>query len=346
MKVGRISGLDVAYVLAMPMIIYISTFLELGQRSETFIRDQFHILYDGSVAAFLFLSGLTASLKQNSPAGPRLAQRYLIIRGGIFVIFGLILSFFWPTNLFVLLGLCSFVLAIVLPFHTTLVFFALAVMAVYGLFTYFFKEISTNLIPWEGYNPKHIAFYFLRDGYYGLAPWLIFMLAGGMYCRTDFLRKRSQKSLIGLGAFLLLSAFGLEFAIERFTNAGYISKHATFTDITFLHLTLPSFLVGGFGFSMLLLHLAIQLNDRMDGHPAMSLIRKVGRIKYTALALFCFGGIAAGLLISGPETFGIRNIILLSVLLVAGIFVFTHFWLKRFDTGPVERVMNIFNKRR
>lgn len=346
MKVGRISGIDVAFVLAMPLLIYISTFLELGQRSETFIRDQFHILYDGSVAAFLFLSGLAASLKQNSPAGPRLAQRYLVIRGALFVIIGLILSFFWPTNLFVLLGLCSFVLAIVLPFHTTLVFFVIAVMAIYGLFTYFFKEISTNLIPWEGFNPKHIAFYFLRDGYYGLTPWLIFMLAGGMYSRTDFLRKRSQKSLIGVGVFLLIFAFGLEFAIERFTNAGYISKQTTFTDITFLHLTLPSFLVGAFGFSIMLLHMAIQLNDRMEVHPAMSLIRKVGRIKYTALVLYCFGGMAAGLFISGPEIFGIRNIILLSFLLVAGIFVFTHFWLKRFDTGPVEMVMNVFNKRR
>lgn len=346
MKVGRINGLDVAFALSIPWIIFNGSFLEVGQRLYAFERDQFHLILDGGVAAFLFLFGLTTGLKQVVPGGLFQNQKYLVARGLLFVVIGAALSLAWSTNLYMLLGLGSILVALLLPLSSTVLFFVASLLTFGALGFYFFSPSAVSLSPWAAPIPKNAVSNFLMHGYYAALPWLFFPVAGLLYSRTDFLRYRSRNFLMFVGLGLIAAAFALEFLFESFVGMGNISSRNTFTEIGVLHLTLPSFFVGGFGFSMLILHLAVIINEKFNQTTLIGMFRKTGRLKYTSLLLYGLGILVASLLLSGEQTFGIRNIIILSFLLFAGTLVFNMLWLKRFNAGPVEMVLQLFSKKK
>lgn len=339
MRQARIAGIDFAFAMVLPLMIYYGAFLEIGQNRETFLREQFHLIYDGMVAVFLFLIGFTSGIAASSYRGVKRMQSYLLKRGIIFLFIGLGMSFFWPTNLFTLCGVASLALILVLPLHSTIIFFFAAIIGLSALYSYIFTEIATNLIPWR-HGIRGSAMHFLRDGYYAIFPWLIFPLLGTLYSRTDFLSRRLRSLNLVIAGLLIVIAFVLEFFFERSIGTGVIGQLHPFTKITFMHLLLPTFYIGAAGLSVLILNLALQLTEKYQDNKLIVLLRGLGRVKYTILFFQAVAGILLGLHLSGLQTYGSHTIIGFALFYTAGSTAFSFLWMKRFDAGPVEMVLN------
>ncbi|WP_306642425.1 DUF418 domain-containing protein [Sanyastnella coralliicola] len=345
MRQARITGIDLSFAFVLPLIMYYGYHLEIGQNRDFFLRDQFHLFYDGAVAMFLFLIGFATGIAGATYQGIKQVQKYVALRGFFFIALGLIMSLIWPTNLFVLLGIGSILLAVLLPLHTTFLYFLAAMIAIAAAVFNLFTEYPTNLVPWQELPVGTIKHY-VRDGYYGVMPWLFFMIVGTIYSRTDFLRASRRNFKIVLGFVLVLVAFAFEFVFERMLSTGAISDYNPFTKITALHLLIPSFLIGGTGLCVMIFNIALQVSDRFLENPLFITLRRFGRMKYSVLVFQAIGGICAGLLLSGLETFGAQTVIILGILISVGSILFAALWLKRFDAGPVELLLNALSGRK
>ncbi len=333
--------MDLVIAAVLPFVIYYGIFLDLGQNREVFPRQQLHLLLDGSVGALLFSAAVSTGMSITTGNGLKALQKYLVKRGVFFLILGALLSFIWPTNLFMLLGGCSLISALVLPLNSTFLFFIGAIVSLGAIIMSQFGDLMIHLSPWKGKFPMSLINHFLKNGPYALMPWFYFWIIGLIYSRGDFFSKRGKdlRSFLGI-ALIILGAF-LEFFFENILLGGTSASNHPFNRSSIFDMHLPSFLVAATGLIIIVFNFLMKLNDKLQPGILITALRYFGKMKYSVLlAQGVVGGIL-GLKLIGLETFGLGSIIGMAVIGTTLSIIVSYFWTKRFGLGPVEKVLKM-----
>lgn len=338
MRVRRITGFDLIVACLLPIILYYSFHLGLGQNKAVFRRDQFHIVFDGAVAVFLFINGLTTGFATISGQSPRLMSKYLVRKGSLFLIMGLALSFVRVPDFFVLLGLSSLAAAVLIPLTSTLIRVFVTILLLVSFYLYFLTDGQINIAPFFGEQPIGFIKHFITSGYYAILPWMVFYFGGVLHSRRLIFRvERPDWATTVIGLILI----GLALAVEVFLSSRFhrlTDDNSAPFPVGHLHLLFPSFIIGAFGLAFILSNLALKLN-RPSFNDRFKVFKNFAKMKYSVLLALVIAGYFASLRIGPFENFGYRTIILFSLLVTGVTVIFSFIWLKKFSNGPVEMIL-------
>lgn len=344
MKIRRLSGFDLVIGLTLPVIIYMTLHLGAGQNKDVFRRDQFHLFFDGATALFLFVNGLTTGLAARVNPAQGGLQRYLLLKGALFIVLGLISGFTRTPDIFILLGITSVIAAGLLPLTSGLIRIVNAGIFTIALYFYFLTDIRFELFPPAGLsNPVEFVKHHSIFGYYAAIPWSAFFFSGLLQARSMAERKPGTTgSELVLGIVLIAIAAVVEVFLQwRIPNLAGPGS-APYHSITLFHLLYPSFMLGAFGLCYIASHLAQKVNE-MPGKRKFELLNVLAKMKYSVLLATVVVGYLTSFIIRQGENFGMRTIVLLTATVVVITSVFGYLWSKRFSNGPVEYILRAFS---
>ncbi len=346
MKTKRITGLDLAVGMLLPILVYFGLHLGIGQGRSEFPREQFHLIFDGAVAIFMFINGLTTGFSAGINGNSASVQRYLIKRGLVFTALGIVVSIFWPTNLFLIFGTASLALAFILPFHSTILRFVGFALALYALYIYTLTDITIALSVFSQEVPLGNLLHLWQTGYYAFVPWFVFMLFGFLFSRSSLHLESSARLRYLFGALLLVAALALELLFEGnvLTTRQLTSSRDAST--TPLHLTMASFFFAAHGLALFFVQFALKLNERWPASKPMAALKHYAKMKYSMLLAQATAGALAALFLNDGESFGVLTIIIFSLVVTLISALFAYVWSLRFAAGPVELVLRALTTRK
>ncbi len=339
MKLRRINGFDLLIALLLPLIIYYGFHLGLGQRQDSFRRDQFHIVFDGAMAVIIFITGVTSGLSMAIGNHPRKARLYMMRKAVLLLLIGALLAFCRVPEVFTLLGMLAMIGFFVLPLTSTLLRVTSTVLLIASFYLYFLTENRINITPYLHGVSAHLLLHHLAYGYYGFLPWAPFFISGALYSRRLLNRYgKPDQSGVFAGFVVVLLGFVLElFLASRFPNLTGI-EGSPYPFVKYVHLTFPSFMMVSFGLSVIMSALATRIGE----HPALkkaSVVSTYGRMKYSVLSAALVAGCLADWYREPGGNFGYRTIFLFSLLVVVITFVATSIWTRFFSNGPIEMIL-------
>lgn len=344
MKTKRITGLDLAVGLLLPLIVYFGLHLDIGQGLSEFPREQFHLIFDGAVAIFMFINGLTTGFSAGINGNGASVQRYLVKRGLVFTALGGVVSIFWPSNLFLLFGTSSLAMALLLPLHSTILRFVAFALALYALYIYTLTDVTIALSVFSQGVPVGSIIHLLQNGYYAFVPWFVFMLFGFLFSRSQLHLETSARLRSLFGALLLLAALAIELVFEG--NVLSVRQSTGGENITPLHLTMASFFFAAHGLALFFVQFALKLNERWPASKSMSALKHYAKMKYSMLLAQATAGALAALLLGAGESFGMLTIVIFSLVVTLISALFAYVWSLRFAAGPVELVLRALTSKK
>lgn len=334
--------MDIAIALILPFVVYYGIYLDLGQNRDVFPRAELHLLLDGATAFFLFALAVSTGLSISTGSGLKGLQRYLLKRGLFFLLLGGLLSIIWPTNIFILLGACSLISALIIPLNSTFLFFVAAMVVIVGVALNQFGNAKISLDPWDDNLPMSLVKHIATDGYYAVVPWLFFWLLGIIYSRGDFFSKRGKELRSMFGLVLLLIGIGIEFIFENWILSSSAPQHP-FSRESIFDLHLPAFIFGASGLSIIVFNFIMSYYEKLPTNAMGDFIRYFGKMKYSILAAQGIVGGILGFKLVGLETYGAYSVIGMGIIgtVIGGLV--SYFWTKRFGLGPVVKVLKMLN---
>ena len=346
MKTKRITGLDLAVGLLLPFIVYFGLHLGIGQGRSQFQREQFHLIFDGAVAIFMFINGLTTGFSAGINGSSASVQRYLFKRGLVFIVLGIVVSIFWPANLFLIFGTSSLAMALILPFHSTIIRFVAFALALYALYIYTLTDVTIVLSVFSKGVPVGSFLHLLQNGYYAFVPWFVFMLFGFLFSRSQLHLESSARLRYLFGALLLFAALAIELLFEGNVLTTRQSTSAGDAGITPLHLTMASFFFAAHGLALFFIQFALKLNERWPASKSMAALKHYAKMKYSMLLAQATAGALAALLLGVGESFGMRTVVIFSLVVTLISALFAYVWSLRFAAGPVELVLRALTSKK
>lgn len=347
MRADRIKGIDLATGLVLPVLLIQQLSLGLKSPLDPFVRIDFNIIGDGSVAVFLFLTGITTGLPGVMPGSLNKLRKNLLITGLILALAGLAVSAVWSTGLVLVVGLFLLFSAVLVVLPTGILYvIAIAPVLFYlyqtlGLYT----EVIVN--PLQQLQPKSIVMNLYKDAYFGLVPWFFFFIYGMIHSRGNFLSRTLGQLRIAIGIGLILAAFGTEYALEQMLQGNRLPYDHGFIRNTFLHLQLPAFLLSSIGLCLISLHVSASVNERASRAAWSRIIRRYGRARYSVLFLHLLLLITLVMLRKAGSTFSSDLVLLgISMIASAAFAAFIWYWTKNHELGPVEQLSLNFSGRK
>lgn len=339
MKTKRINGLDLAIGASIPLMLFFGFFLEIGMANESFSRDRFTWLFDGSVAVFLFYAGLTAGFSASLPSNLRSVRRYLVRRGVLFLFVGLLLSFLWPSNLFTTLGLVSLLGAVLILLQTSLLRTVIVLFFLASLYTYTFVQTSTDLAVLRLSKPEQVVQNILYEGYYAFLPWVVFFLSGMSFSRNPILHGTKHVPALALGGASIVAGLMVELLFSEGFFQTATKAVSPCPELSFASLLLPSFILVFIGIGIVSARLALARNTASSTSLVSRCFQFIAKTKYSLLLLQASAGILASLRLGAGESYAWTTLAVFTLVVLGISAGFLFLWVKRFGSGPVEQVL-------
>lgn len=335
MRSERIKGIELANGVLLPLLFLQDLSLGLRASSDFISRYDLHIIGDGAIAGFCFLIGLSAGRPPAPGEGHKEIIKYHYLRGFALITAGLLLAFFWPSGLLVLLGLLSLLATLLRKLPTFILLLLGCVIFIVFTFSAFRALPLVNVNPYNAETIRSVIGNLWSGGYYGLLHWILFTLFGLLYSRLRFLSKGHSVLSSTLASGLLILAFIAEYALGKLANTGNPFIQRPFAEELFVHMHPLTFLLAAGALIVLGLNLCITLNDRAPRNILFMTLRRYGRSRYSVLLAQALTGI--GIMVLQIEAVNSFSTLTLASLLLSAIFMFfVYLWSNSHDLGPVE----------
>lgn len=339
MKLKRVTGFDVAVAMLVPLTLYYLFHLGIGQNKGTFRRDQLNLIFDGAVAAIVFLNGITVGLSMVSGEHMSSIRRYFILRGLAFLIIGLLVDLSGMPHIFTLMGLLSIGASAFAPLSSSLLRVLTTVLLTTAFYFYFLTDIRINVSAINETSVVHYLAHHCVYGYYSLLSWAPFFVGGVLFSR-QLLNRHFKSGWSGVQRSSLIILVGILAEVmlsHRFPNLGGqgASPYPFMQALQFLY---PSFTITAFGLSLVIANLAVAINEHSESY-VKALLRNYGKVKYSVLLAALVAGWLATFLLAGNQNFGYRTVALFTLLVWGITFAGSAVWLRFFSTGPVEMLL-------
>ena len=352
----RIAGYDFARSLAVFGLV-------VANFSESVDHTDFYWLHDfiqgGAIVAFLGLGGVGISLlkqrdqRTNDAHESADSRKRLIKRAASLLVVGICCNLIWHTRL-----LCSYTVCIVIGallltvsnrwlWSLAFVFVVICVVFIFLIHDYFDyfevilnKETLRDADPW---TVKGMAFRLYQNGFDSMLSWIVFLLIGMWLGRQDVHYPRVRRRVLVGGIVVALVAecalWVLIFGIQWLPISFYPTSILEGNTDSFLILfkSLDFFATGGTATAIIggSLILTEKYPDAKWTRPFIATGQLALTLYVAHLAIGMGLSKALEFLESKTLPFAIGSAVIFCICAV----IFSHFWRKRFERGPLEWAM-------
>jgi uncharacterized protein len=344
----RLDGLDLARFWALIGMVMVNFKLEVvADRGPESLLAFAKLLEGRSTSLFVTLAGLGVALMVKS--GDLHVKRFSLQKRAIFLFFfgtfastaysGDILHFYG-----VYLLIASFFLRLPANWYKVLMFIS-AVAFVPMFLTWDYNAgwdwdalKYTDYLSFEGYF-RNLFF----NGFFPVLPWMTYIFFG-LWLGTQELHKRSfHYYLMGAGSLLMVTAIVIrEVAVDYFIKAGLDETIASeFFNINPMP-PMPLYILAGTAFAMISIGACLYLASIERFSKVVRVLANTGQYSFSLymihIVFFIFPldkwGDELGL-------YDIRAPLGIALVFMVLSIVVTHYWTKKFQRGPVEKMMRI-----
>ena len=362
---NRIAGYDFARSLALFGLV-VANFSRDVEKADFLNADFLHLLYNfiqtrlhslmqgGSVAALLVLGGVGISLlaqqvRITSHAhGMADNRKRLIQRAASLLVVGICCNLIWTTNFLGFYSICIIIGALLLTVSNrwlwllTFVFVLISVIFIFGVHGYFdYYEFilnqdvlrDTNLWTVEG-----IVFRLYHYGFTSILSWTIFLLIGMWLGRQEARAPKVQRNMLLGGIVVTLVAecalWLLVFGALWLPSSFYLTIILEGLDSMF-RLIQPLNLFATCGTSIAIIGGSLMLTEKYPDAKWTKPFIATGRLAltlYVAYLVIGMGLLKALRILDKTLPYALGSAVIFCICAV----IFSHFWTKRFERGPLE----------
>lgn len=338
---SRLTGIELAYVLATLGCVLSSYFFVLGDRMHFLSHTHYFPLLDIFPAWFLFLNGLTASLNiRNRRISTRRFESFMSKKGSILFLTGLLFCPVWPLNMFMISGLLYMAAPYLIRFNSSILKVLASFTAIISIvlisFTSLEPTINYSWIKLEGFGWRELASFTLYNGYYSVLPWSLFFLLGIIHGRGDV----RVRDLFLPSNIVAVVTIGLSLIAQHMSTGFYMEQTDVYTSRYFplnMKLYIPAFLLLGAGAVTLLTNTCIYVLKKVDNKKLIDYISNLSSMKFSIFLFHLVLGTLT-MAIFKLSAFNDKFYLALYILaLMSIIWWLIFFWRRRINSlGPIE----------
>ena len=344
----RIAGYDLARCLALFGLVVAN----FSRGVETTDFGLYHLiqarLHGGAVATFLVLGGVGISLltqrAQITDEAHRITdnRKRLIKRAASLLVVGICCNLIWYTNFLCHYSICIAIGALLLTvsnrwlWSLTFVFVAIFVVFIFLIFNYF--EILRNWETLRGSNPWTVEGIFVRlyvNGFHAIFSRTAFVLIGMWLGRQEVHYLRVRRDMFLGGIVVALVVGGILWPLLRYLDLSESGIRSFWRLLAALYFFV---MCGGV---IAIIGGSLMLTEK---YPAAKWTKPFIATGQLALTLYVIHLVIGMGLLKAKwllEALRVLDIMLPYALGSAAIFcicavIFSHFWRKRFERGPIE----------
>ena len=349
----RIAGYDLARSLALFGLV-VANFSHSVEHTGFYLLGS--LVQGGTIATFLVLGGIGVSLLAqrsritNDAHGFTDSRKRLIRRAAFLLVVGICCSSIWQSNFLCFFSICIAVGALLLPVSNrwlwsfVLIFALIWVVLAFLMFDYY-KVIDEFSRYWKAFQEgdpwtvEGIVFRVYLYGFHLIFSWAAFLLIGMWLGRQDVHFRRVRRNVFfgGIVALVLACAYWL---LIRYV---WVPSRPSLADLPSTSSVLLQFtplnIFAMCGTTALIIGGSFMLTERYPDAKWTRPFVATGQLALTLyIAHLIVGrGILEGLgfLENQAFPFAIGSAVIFCICAV----IFSHFWRKRFERGPVEWAM-------
>ncbi|MDP2561915.1 DUF418 domain-containing protein [Psychrobium sp. 1_MG-2023] len=351
---NRYIGLDLARALAIIMMVIVNYKLAMEVESGSAFLLGLTGIFEGRAAAlFVLLAGIGIAISTNRARREgksdliKQKRLHLIKRGGLLIMLGLCFSLIWPADILHLYG-AYFILAALFISLTNkqLLICGVSCLLLFpvllGLFDYDAGWHWPSLTYINFWSVDGFIKQLFFNGFHPIFPWFSFLLFGLFLGRLNLWDKQLRKKMlvIALATFTVLE-FGLLVMRGLVSEPGGLLTLAEREELLLVLSSamippMPQYVISATCSAVIILVCCLQLAQSAKHSRIMQWLAKTGRL---ALSIYV-GHIIIGLGLF--ELLGILEQPSIAISLVGALvfigccMVFSVWWLKRFNAGPLE----------
>jgi uncharacterized protein len=351
----RIVGFDLARAYAIFGMFIVNFNFSFGSFQDKSLTGQFLNLFTGnSTAIFIICAGIGVSLMvsplKNETNEVKAIQKSVVMKRSWFLVaIGLLLYDWWPGDILHFYGGYMHIAAFILFVRRRYFLWGagLAIIIFHLLLTIIPIETS-----WDFSTFRYADFWTLRgflrntlyNGWNPLFPWIAYFLLGMWLGRINWQQGRIRRYvfLTGLGFFLLFEGVRQYAVYNKFSHeildyimAEYFPPYLPFMVITA-------------SFALMVIATSLWLGDKYGQTVLIKWLTETGKMTLTHYILHLTAGMLVVEYLSGKKYTGLLQteaplspdvILVFSVSWFLLSIVFSVFWSKKFNKGPVETLM-------
>ena len=347
----RIAGYDFARSLALLGLV-VANFSHSVDHTDFYLLHT--LIQGGTIATFLVLGGIGVSLLAqrsritNDAHGYADTRKRLVRRAAFLLVIGICCNVIWEASFLGFYSICIAIAVLLLTVSNrwlwSLVFVCVAISVVCSFLShYFFYEIFRNLEALQNSDPwtvQGMLFRAFLNGFLFIFSWIVFLLIGMWLGRQDVRHPRTRWTVFFGGVVVALvgkCAFWLGlFDIPQLSGTFFLLE-LDIEDILLLLLPIGFFTNGGTAIAIIggSLILAEKYPDVKWTKPFIA----TGQLALTLYVVYLVIRMGLSKVLEVLEIYVYPLPTGSAVIFCICAVIFSHFWRKRFERGPLEWAM-------
>lgn len=351
---NRILGYDFARGLAVIGMVFVNFKVVMVAEESSVLSNLVKVLSGKAAALFVVLAGVGMTLmyngakRKNCVEGVKKVKTNLLKRAAFLFAIGLSYYFIWPADILHYYGLyLSIGVLFLSASRKWLISVSLLLIVAYSLL---FPVLNYDK-GWDWTIMEYTEFFTLQgffrnlfiNGFHPAIPWLAFLLTGIWVGRINFrdLRVRKKVLLIALATYVLFKAISMAMVSALST----LSPSETL-DIEFAFGTSPMpplffYMVTASSLAVFIITLSIYIAEKYSNTLLIKQMVSNGQLALSNYFFHVIIGMLGIQLFFGKleQAFSIEFAVAYASVFSILLIVFSHYWRRRFNHGPLENLM-------
>jgi uncharacterized protein len=350
----RILGFDFARGLAIIGMIFVNFKVVMTNQTSGWLYEIMEVFSGKAAALFVVLAGVGMTLMydsakhKNDALKTKQVKVSLLKRAAFLFVIGLSYYFIWPADILHFYGLYLTIGVVLLGVHRRwLITLSLLLIVGYSLM---FPLINYEK-GWDWNTLEYIDFFTVRgffrnlfiNGFHPVIPWIAFLLTGIWVGRIDFRDKRIREKILIISIALYVT-FKIISAVLVHVFLG-LSPNET-SEIEYALGTSPMpplffYMVTASSLAVFVITLSIYITEKFADTFLIKQMVSAGQLALSNYFFHVVIGMLGVQLFFGKleQAFSMEFTVAYACIFNILSVVFSYYWRKRFDRGPLEYVM-------
>ncbi len=337
------------------LLVNFAVLVDVNEYDPVWLNYLIEIIKGRAAATFVVLAGVGLSLLTKSDCLSEdsvaiNAKRLTLLKRSLFLlVIGLFNFVISPISdilhfyaVYIAIGACLLTLS-----NLSLAVLALATIAARPLVMTGFDFVENwvlNTVADAGFwNLPGIIGHFLINGCFPVIPWMAFVMIGMWVGRKDLSDRNLRKKILLTGIWLVALAESVPEVLSYIASSLGLDLEGlhSWSEITAWN-SMPFFMISAMGTALVVISLSMMLADRCTNARWIKPFISVGQ---TTLTLYITHIIVGCFLLRIVEALEMETFLLPvwgTFLFFIAALVLSRYWLKRFQKGPLERLMRRF----
>jgi uncharacterized membrane protein YeiB len=350
----RILGFDFARGLAIMGMVFVNFKIVMSNQTSGWLYEMMEIFSGKAAALFVVLAGVGMTLMYNSAKRKNDALKVkqvktgLLKRAAFLFVVGLSYYFIWPADILHFYGLYLTIGVIFLGVNRR--WLIIVSLLLIGGYTFLFPAINYEK-GWNWTTLEYTDFFtihgFFRNlfinGFHPVIPWVAFLLTGLWIGRINFRDKKVRKKVLLISIAIFITFKGISMVLVNILST---LSPSDITEIEYAFGTTPMpplffYMITASSLSVFIITLSIYITEKFSNTLIIKQMVSAGQLALSNYFFHVIIGMLGVQLFFGKleQAFSIEFTLAYACVFNILSVVFSYFWRKRFERGPLEFVM-------